>query len=122
MADFPSLTPRTRTYTPGSYAVYGTGTYSGNQVTVRRNNAATGYRLSLSFINVTVADQKSVYTHYVTQNRFQPFDLPSTITAGGGLTFPTGYKWIYFSPPQVQYTSGSVSFTVELELVAPYDI
>jgi len=122
MADFPSLTPETRAYTPGSYAVYSTGTYSGNQVTVRRNNAATGYRLSLTFVSSTVNDQKSIYNHYATQNRFQPFDLPSSITDGGGFTFPTGYQWIYVSPPEVAFTPGNVSVSVELELVAPYDI
>ncbi len=122
MADFPTLTPETRTYTPGSFAVYRANTLSGGQTTIRRNNAATGYRLSLTFISPTVAQQKAIYTHYVTQNRFQPFDLPSSITAGGGFTFPTGYQWIYVSPPEVTYTPGNISVSVELELVAPYDI
>lgn len=122
MADFPSLTPETRTFTPGSFAVYRARTLSGDQVGIRRTNAATNYLLSLTFINSTVADQKSIFTHYATQNRFQPFDLPSSITSGGGFSFPTSYQWIYVAPPEVTFSPGRVEVSVQLELVAPYDI
>lgn len=122
MADFPTLTPKTRTYVPGSFAVYRTATLSGDQVSIRRNNAATNYQLSLTFISSTVADQKEIFNHYAIQNRFQPFDLPSSITDGGGLSFPTGYQWIYSAPPEVTFSPGTVEVSVQLELVAPYDI
>ena len=122
MADFPTLTPQTRTYTPGSFAVMSAGTLSGEKVTIRRNNAATNYRLSLTFVSGTVDDQNSIFFHYGVQNRFQPFDLPSSITNGGGFSFPTGYQWIYVGPPEVSFSPGNVEVSVELELVAPYDI
>lgn len=122
MANFPSLIPETRTYTPGAFAVYRSNALSGDQIAVRRNNAATGYLLSLTFLNSTVTDQKAIFNHYAIQNRFQPFDLPSAITDGGGFSFPTNYQWIYAGPPEVTYSTGRIEVSVQLELVAPYDI
>lgn len=122
MADFPTLTPATRAYTPGSYAVLRSETLSGNQVSVRRTNSATNYRLSMTFLSSSLTESNSIFSHYAVQNRFQPFDLPSSVTDGGSFTFPTNYQWIYASPPEVSFTPGSVEVTVELELVAPYDI
>ena len=122
MADFPSLTPETRTYTPGSFAVYRTGTLSGDQVAVRRNNAATNYSLSLTFVSSTVSLQQTIFNHYAVHNRFQPFDLPSEVTDGGNFSFPANYQWIYSGPPEVTFTPGRSEVSVQLELVAPYDI
>ena len=122
MSDFPSLIPETRTFTPGSFTVYRTNTLSGDQVTVRRNNAATDYLLSLTFVSTSADLQKTIFNHYAIQNRFQPFDLPSEITDGGGFSFPTNYQWIYAGAPRVTFTTGRVEVSVELELVAPYDI
>mgnify|MGYP000317595924 CR=1 FL=1 len=121
MADFPTLTPRSRAYTPGSYAVYRTTTLSGDDITVRRNNAATDYRLSLTFISGSTDDQNEVFTHYALHHRFQSFDLPTSVLSGGDLTFPSGYQWIYASPPEVVYEPGLVTVSVELQLVAPYE-
>ncbi len=122
MADFPSLIPQTRAYTPGSFAVHRISTLSGDEVAVRRNNGATNYSLSLTFSSGTVADQNAIFDHYAVQNRFQPFDLPSAITDGGGFSFPSGYKWIYAGPPEVAFSAGNVEVSVQLELVAPYNI
>lgn len=122
MADFPSYTPQSRTYTPGSFAVRRSTTLSGDQVAVRKNNAATDYQLSLSFVSSTTVIQNSIFSHYAVQNRFIPFDLPSTITDGGGLSFPSGYQWIYSGPPEVTFAPGKIEVRVRLELVAPYDI
>lgn len=122
MADFPSISPSTRTYTPGVFAVARTDVFSGDLFSVRRNNAATDYRLSLTFVSSSLNNQSTIFDHYVTQNRFNPFDLPSEITAGGGFTFPTGYQWIYAQAPEVSFSPGNVEVRVELELVAPYDI
>ena len=122
MADFPSISPSTRTYTPGSFAVARTNTISGDQVSVRRNNGATNYRLSLTFVSSTLENQATIFNHYAIQNRLNPFDLPSEITNGGGFTFPSGYQWIYARSPEVSFTPGTVEVSVELELVAPYNI
>lgn len=122
MADFPSLIPATRTYTPGAYAVLRSETLSGEQVSVRRTNAATDYRLSMTFVSSNLTNSNTIFGHYAVQNRFQAFDLPSSITSGGGFTFPANYQWIYASSPEVSLSPGTVEVTVELELVAPYNI
>lgn len=122
MADFPTLTPQARTYTPGSFAVLSADTLSGNKITIRKNNAATDYLLSLTFISDSVNDQNKIFNHYASQNRFQPFDLPTEVLANGGLSFPSGYQWIYRGAPQVTYEPGKITVSVELELVAPYNI
>lgn len=122
MADFPSLTPQARTYTPGSYAVLRTNTFSGTEVSVRRNNAVIDHLLSLTFTSGSVADQNSIFSHYAVHNRFQPFDLPAVVLEGSDLTFPTGYQWIYLSPPKVTYAPSVVTVAVELQLVVPYSI
>lgn len=122
MADFPSFTPETRTYTPGSYAVLRTSTLSGDDFSVRRTNAATDYFLSLTFLSGDATQQNSIFAHYAIQNRFQPFDLPSSITDGSGISLPANYQWIYAKPPEVSFAPGNVEVSVELELVAPYGI
>lgn len=122
MADFPSLIPETRTYTAGAFAVYRTSTLSGDEIAVRRNNAATNYMLSLTFVSSTASVQSEIYNHYAVQNRFQPFDLPAEVTDGGGFSFPANYQWIYAGAPEVTFTAGRVEVSVQLELVAPYDI
>lgn len=122
MADFPSYDPQTRTYTPGSFAVFRSKTLSGNQISVRRNNAATGYRLSLSFTSSEVTQQKKIFEHYEIHNRSQSFDLPAKIISNSGFSFPPGYQWIYLEPPKVNFTPGRVTVAVSLELIAPYDI
>ena len=122
MADFPSLDPQVRSYTPGSYAVLRTNTLSGAEIPVRRNNAAIDHILNFTFISGTVAIQNEVFSHYAVHNRFQPFDLPASVLAGSGLTFPTNYQWIYSRPPEVAYEPNKITVSVELQIVAPYAI
>lgn len=122
MADFPSLAPQSRTYTPGSYAVLRSTTLSGVETTVRRNNAAVDYRLRLTFISGSTSNQRAIFSHYAVQNRFQPFDLPSLVLEGSGLTFPPTYQWIYASTPTVSYEPGVISVSVQLQLVVPYEV
>ena len=122
MADFPSLTPQTRTYTPGSYAALRTNTLSGTEVSVRRNNASIDHLLGLTFVSGSVTDQNSIFSHYAVHNRFQPFDLPASVLEGSDLVFPSLYQWIYRSPPKVTYDPSVVTVAVELQLVVPYEI
>ena len=122
MANFPSLAPQSRTYTPGSYAVLRSTTLSGVETTVRRNNAAVDYRLRLTFVSNSTSNQKTIFSHYAVQNRFQPFDLPSLVLEGSGLTFPPTYQWIYASTPTVSYEPGAISVSVQLQLVVPYEV
>tara|TARA_B100000035_G_scaffold297620_1_gene290557 strand:- start:1539 stop:1907 length:369 start_codon:yes stop_codon:yes gene_type:complete len=122
MADFPSLTPQSRTYTPGSYAALRTSTFSGSEISVRRNNAAFNHRLRLTFISESITDQNTVFSHYAIHNRFQPFDLPTSVLSGANLTFPPDYQWIYAQPPEVSYDPEAVTVSVDLQLVSPYEV
>lgn len=122
MADFPSLEPQTRTYTLGSFAIQIASSLSGTFSTVRRSNVSTGHILSLTFVSSSLADSNEIFNHYASQNRINPFDLPSEVTSGGGFNFPTGYRWIYAEPPAVNFTPGTVEVTVRLELLPPYSI
>lgn len=122
MADFPSLLPQSRSYTPGSFAVHRSKTLSGKEITVRRANAAIDYRLRFTFTSGSTIQQNQIFSHYAVQNRFQPFDLPSSVLQDSGLTFPAGYQWIYANTPKVTYDPGVIRVSVELLLVAPYDI
>ena len=117
MANFPSLSPQSRSYTPGSFAVRRSKTLSGKEVTVRRTNASVDYRLRFTFTSGSTSQQDQIFSHYAVQNRFQPFDLPSSV-----LTVPAGYQWIYAKTPTVVHDPGVVRVSVELLLVAPYDI
>ncbi len=120
MSDFPSLAPQSRSYTPGSFAALRSKTLSGDETTVRRNNAAINHQLRLTFVSGSVTNQKAIFSHYAIQNRFQPFDLPSLVLQGSSLTFPLGYQWIYSGPPTVAYTASTIEVSVQLQLVAPY--
>jgi hypothetical protein len=122
MADFPSLTPQSRVYTPGSFAVLRSGTLSGDDISVRRNNAVFDHRLLLTFVSDSTADQNAVFIHYAIQNRFQPFDLPASVLSGAEISLPSTYQWIYAGPPEVTQDPGVVTVSVELQLVAPYEI
>tara|TARA_R110002012_G_scaffold242743_1_gene417128 strand:- start:380 stop:748 length:369 start_codon:yes stop_codon:yes gene_type:complete len=122
MADFPLLSPQSRSYTPGSFAVRRSKTLSGKEVTVRRTNAAVDYRLRFTFTSGSIVQQDQIFSHYAVHSRFQPFDLPDSVLQDSGLTFPAGYQWIYAKTPTVVHDPGVVRVSVELLLVAPYDI
>jgi hypothetical protein len=122
MADFPSYSPQARTFVPGQYAAVAVNTYFGGQTSVRRTNGTTGHTLSMTFISNDTTLQRKIFEHYGITNRFQPFDLPALVLANSGLSFPTGYQWIYRESPEVEYTPDSVTVSVSLELVPPYTI
>lgn len=122
MATFPALNPVTRTYTPGQYIATAISTLNGNEISVKHNNAALGYRLSLTFRGLTSAEHSELVSHYNLHARFYPFDLPASITLGSGLTFPSTYTWIYVDSPLTEHQPGVVTTRVELELIPSYEI
>jgi hypothetical protein len=122
MSDFPSYNPQSRSYTPGSYAAIQAQTLNGDEVSVRRTNAAVNHTLRMTFISSTAEQQDEIFKHYGVNNRFQPFDLPSIVLQGSGLSFPSGYQWIYAGPPEVSYEPGSITVSVELQLIPPYEV
>lgn len=122
MATFPALQPQTRTYTPGVSASTSIVVLTGDETNVRHVNSAFGHSLRFTFRGLTAAQQTSIANHYLTHGRFTAFDLPASVLAGSGLTFPANYAWIYASSPEVSYAPGLIETIVVLQLVPPYTL
>jgi hypothetical protein len=77
MATFPTLTPSSRTFTPGRHPHSEIPTLNGLQTRVRTSNVILEQRLRLTFIGLTEAQMLSIRTHYVgQQGRFLSFRHP----------------------------------------------
>jgi hypothetical protein len=121
MAVFPTLTPSSRTFTPGRYPHSEIPTLNGLQVRVMTSNVIVEQQLRLTFLGLTEAQMLSIRSHYVgQQGRFLSFAIPSSLLSGmttpANFT-PTGYSWIYSSAPQVEDIPGTQRYTVSVELV-----
>jgi hypothetical protein len=119
MATFPTLTPSSRTFTPGRHPHSEIPTLNGLQTRVRTSNVILEQQLRLTFVGLTEAQMLSIRTHYVgQQGRFLSFDIPSSLLSGmttpASFT-PTGYSWIYAGTPQVE-DIGLQRYTVSIEL------
>lgn len=122
MATFPALTPSSRAYTPGQYAATPISTLDNDELSVRQANASIGTTLRLGFRLLTTAEHYQIVSHYSLHGRFVPFDLAAATLAASGLSFPSGYLWIYASSPETDQTCAEINVTVELELIPPYTI
>lgn len=125
MASFPTLTPSSRSFTPGRHPHSEIGTLNGLQTRVRTSNVILEQRLRLTFVALTETQMLSVRTHYNTQQgQFIPFDLPSSLLSGMSAPAnftPTGYSWIYAASPEVE-DIGLQRYTVNVELLTvPYE-
>ena len=121
-ANFPSLTPSGRVYTPGFFSSSALGTLSGNETNVRHSSVSYGHLLRLTFLSVTRAQQQSLVSHYAFHGSFEPFDLATETLVATNLTFPTGYKWRYSGSPEIEEVDGQINMNVDLELLPPYTI
>lgn len=120
MATFPTLTPSSRTFTPGRHPHSEIRTLDGLQVRVRTSNVLLEQRLRLTFVALTETQMLSIRSHYNgQQGRFLSFDIPTSLlsgmTAPASFT-PTGYSWIYAGTPQVK-DIGLQRYTVSVEIV-----
>lgn len=122
MADFPALNPVSRTFTPGTRPGTPITALTGDELVVGHSNSTTNYFLRLGFTGLTEDQHFELTSHYMLHGSFQSFDLPTSITQGSGLTFPTGYQWFYRAAPETTYDPGVISVSVELELVPPYTL
>lgn len=125
MATFPTLTPSSRSFTPGRHPHSEINTLAGLQTRVRTSNVVLEQRLRLTFVALTEAQMLSVRTHYNTQQgQFIPFGIPTSLLSGMATPAsftPTGYSWIYAAPPEVE-DIGIQRYTVSVELVTvPYE-
>jgi hypothetical protein len=121
MATFPTLTPSSRTFTPGRHPHSEIPTLNGLQTRVRTSNVILEQQLRLTFIGLTESEMLSIRTHYIgQQGRFLSFFIPSSLLSGmttPSYFTPTGYTWIYGSAPQVEDIPGTQRYNVSVELV-----
>lgn len=121
MATFPTLTPSSRTFTPGRHPHSEIPTLNGLQTRVMTSNAILEQRLRLTFIALTEAQMLSIRSHYIgQQGRFLSFTIPTSLLSGmttPAYFTPTGYRWIYASSPQVEDIPCTQRYTVSIELV-----
>lgn len=120
MATFPTLTPSSRSFTPGRHPHSEIRTLNGLQTRVRTSNVILEQRLRLTFVALTEAQMLSIRSHYSgQQGRFLSFDIPTSLLSGMATPAnftPTGYSWIYAGAPQVE-DIGLQRYTVSVELV-----
>lgn len=130
MTTFPTLTPSTRTYSPGAFPHTAHRVYDGSESRVRHSNTVLGVRLRLFFPALTTAELLTVIAHYNGQRgRFLPFTIPNELLSGTTTpaTFtPAGHQWRYAAKPTAEDVSvnGATpsnlhNLTVELETVPP---
>jgi|TARA_R100000081_G_C4776853_1_gene149112 hypothetical protein len=122
MATFPALNPTSRTYIPGQPMNTSLLTMEGDETAVRHSNAALGHILRLGFTGLTADQHFLIVSHYGTHGRFESFDIPSSITEGANITFPSGYVFIYAGSPQTEYVPSVFTVQVELELIPSYTL
>lgn len=121
MATFPTLTPSSRTFTPGRHPHSEISTLNGLQTRVRTSNVILEQQLRLTFVGLTEAEMLSIRSHYIgQQGRFLSFAIPSSLLSGmttPAYFTPTGYSWIYGSAPQVEDIPCAQRYNVSVELV-----
>ena len=121
MATFPTLTPSSRTFTPGRHPHSEIPTLDGLQIRVRTSNVILEQQLRLTFLGLTEAEMLSIRSHYIgQQGRFLSFAIPSSLLSGmttPAYFTPTGYSWIYAGAPQVEDIPGTQRYTVSIELI-----
>lgn len=121
VAAFPSLSPSSRTWTPGSQPVQTFTALSGYEARVLLGPKPIGAILTLGFQNLIETQFLQITSHYATASgTYEVFDLPASIFAGmtnyAGVT-PTGYKWRYSAPPTVEWVAPGIG-TVAVTLTA----
>jgi hypothetical protein len=121
MATFPTLTPSSRTFTPGRHPHSEIPTLDGLQIRARTSNVILEQQLRLTFTALTEAQMLSIRSHYIgQQGRFLSFVIPDSLLSGmttpANFT-PTGYSWIYSSSPLVEDIPGTQRYNVSIELV-----
>ena len=120
MATFPTLSPSSRTFTPGDYPHTPFTGMSGVQNRVRNSNVMLASQLRLRFVGITESQMLSILSHYQGQKgTFISFPLPSAVWSGTSTPSDyqlTGYGWRYIEPPMVEDLTFSQRHNVELVL------
>lgn len=121
MADFPALSPASRSFTPGIYPVAATAAMSGNQSQLLSGTAMIGSQLRLSFPKLSQSDRLAIEAHYHgQQSGFLSFAVPAEVLSGFTAAdfVLTGYRWVYANPPEVADFCGPFyDVSIDLESV-----
>lgn len=121
---FPTLTPTSREFTPGSWPIKSYNSQSGAEVRILYGSQRTNAKLSLSYENVTDANAQLFMDDYAANiGTLRTFTLPSAVRNGWNgssstLDAPSGTAWRYESEPQLRSVRpGRSSVTVNLVAV-----
>lgn len=122
VADFPSLAPTARTWTPGAPPLSRFNALNGKEVRVLHGTVFINTSLGLSFENLTETDATLITDHYeLARGFYELFSLPSEVYAGLSTytnILPPTTNWRYAAAPAVTYPApGIVSVSVELVAV-----
>lgn len=119
IADFPSLTPSARAWTPGTQPMTAFTSLAGAEVRVLHGSTPIGTQLQLTFSNLLEATANQITDHYLlARGTFELFDLPAAVYAGMSSYSnikPAGSLWRYASAPSVDFVAPGVqNVTVSL--------
>jgi len=109
MANFPSIKPSSRSYSPGQFPVKTYRGLSGAVVKRVFGNRAYGHTIELQFNNISDANTKTILDHYYGQGgSYLRFALPNEMFSGindtlkGVIQAPSNILWEYAEPPIVE--------------------
>jgi hypothetical protein len=122
MANFPSIRPTARSYTPGQFPIKVYRGLSGATVKRVFGNRSFGHTIELQFQNITDASVKAILDHYYGEyGSYNRFALPNETFSGmsdslrGTVQAPSNILWEYAQPPQVESVfNGRSTVTVNL--------
>ena len=117
---YPTLSPSSRNYDPGNWAVKNYNAMSGAEVRIRYGDKRFNAKLSLQYQNISDTAADDFLAHYDEQlGTYKAFTLPSEVLAGwtGSNYIPNQsvMKFRYSGSPKVQSVRPGVS-TVSIEL------
>lgn len=83
MPNFPTLSPGSRVFSPGSYAQAAYQSVAGQRTNVAHSNAMLSSRLEMVFPALSEAQMQSIFQHYHgQQGGYLPFQVPAQVFAG----------------------------------------
>jgi len=121
VANFPSITPSARSWTPGRLPVQTLTSLAGYETRIQTGSIAVNQQLKLQFNNLSEAAGKSITDHFaLAKGVYEQFDLPAAVFGGMssyGHIKPSGNLWRYESAPSVEYGPNGRQ-SIEVSLVA----
>ena len=117
---FPTLTPSSRQFTPGSYPTKTFKAQSGSETRILYGSKRTGMQLALSYRNISDANAELFLDDYDSQKgTYTAFAINEELKGGwtgNSDALDSSDKWRYASPPQVTQVKPGIS-NVQVKLV-----